>query len=242
MIELLHGDCLELMKDIPDKSIDLIVIDPPYIVTKNSWDKEEVVSDFLSKILFDKAKEHCSLYVWCGIGEKSNSLFRWFPIFNKHWYFKDLITWKKQRGMGNKKGWLYVREECMWFVKDNKQFTWNKDNQYDLQDKRLFSLPNNKSDFKRFTNVWIDIKECAGSMKSCENHPTEKPVELIQRILKLSCVDNGTVLDCFMGSGSTGVACINTNRNFIGIEKDDKYFEIAKNRIEQAQQDVAPKV
>ena len=96
MVELLHGDCLELMKDIPDKSIDLIVIDPPYIVTKNSWDKEEVVSDFLSKILFDKAKEHCSLYVWCGIGEKSNSLFRWFPIFNKHWYFKDLITWEKQ--------------------------------------------------------------------------------------------------------------------------------------------------
>ena len=85
MIELYQGDCLEIMPvKIPDKSIDLIVIDPPYITTNNEWDKQEIVNEFLSHLLFDKAKDHCSLYVWCGIGEKSNSLFRWFPIFNKH--------------------------------------------------------------------------------------------------------------------------------------------------------------
>lgn len=234
MIELLHGDCLELMKNIPDKSIDLIIIDPPYLVMKNYWDKKEIINEYISKLLFEKSKEHSSLYVWCGIGEKSNSLFRWFPIFSEHWYFKDLITWKKQRGMGNKRGWLYTREECMWFVKNKRKFVWNKNNQYNLEEKRLFSLPNNKSDYKRFTNVWADIKECAGSMKSCENHPTEKPVNLMERIINLSCIENGIVLDCFMGSGSTGVACINTSRNFIGIEKDEHYFQISQNRINEA--------
>ena len=74
------------------------------------------------------------------------------------------------------------------------------------------------------------------------NHPTQKPVALLEYLIKTYTLENETVLDNCMGSGSTGVACVNTKRNFIGIEKDDKYFEIAKNRIEQAQQDVAPKV
>ena len=73
-------------------------------------------------------------------------------------------------------------------------------------------------------------------------HPTQKPVALLEYLVKTYTLEGETVLDNCMGSGSTGVACINTNRNFIGIEKDDKYFEIAKNRIEKAQQDVALKV
>ncbi len=73
-------------------------------------------------------------------------------------------------------------------------------------------------------------------------HPTEKPVKLLEYLIKTYTNENETVLDNCMGSGSTGVACINTNRNFIGIEKDDKYFEISKNRIEQARQDAEQKM
>ena len=69
-------------------------------------------------------------------------------------------------------------------------------------------------------------------------HPTEKPISLLEKFILLSSKENDTVLDCFMGSGSTGVACINTNRNFIGIEKDDKYFEIARDRIEKAKESI----
>src|SRR3990167_8975584 len=133
MIEInkIHcGDCFDLLKLIDSNSVDLIIIDPPYLTTKEKWDKTEIVNEELSRELFRVAKNSCSLYVWCGIGEKSQSLIRWFPIFNKDWYFKDLITWKKQRGIGMRKGWLYTREEIMWFVKDNKKFIWNTDNQY----------------------------------------------------------------------------------------------------------------
>ena len=79
-------------------------------------------------------------------------------------------------------------------------------------------------------------------LKQSGMHPTQKPVALLEYLIKTYTPEGETVLDNCMGSGSTGVACINTNRKFIGIEKDDKYFEIAKSRIEKAQQDVAPKV
>ena len=87
-----------------------------------------------------------------------------------------------------------------------------------------------------------NIIEFSNANQNNKYHPTEKPVTLLEYLIKTYTLENETVLDNTMGSGSTGVACINTNRNFIGIEKDDKYFEIAKNRIEQARQDVAPKV
>jgi DNA modification methylase len=221
----------EYLKQVPDNSINLIIIDPPYLTTSEIWDKNEVVTDGLSKELFRVAKDSCSLYVWCGIGEKSQSLIRWYPIFSGNWHFKDLITWKKQRGIGMRKGWLYTREEIMWFVKDNKKFIWNKEEQYDLTDKRLFSLPNNKSDYKRWSNVWTDIKEEAGSMKSNKFHWCAKPMKAIERIIKLHTKENDLVLDCFMGSGSTALAAKNLNRNFIGMEIYQEYIDIANKRF-----------
>jgi len=223
----------EYLKQISDNSIDLIIIDPPYLTTKEDWDKKEVVTEWLSKELFRVAKDSCSLYIWCGIGEKSQSLIRWFPIFNKDWHFKDLITWKKQRGIGMRKGWLYTREEIIWFVKDNKQFIWNKKEQYDLTDKRLFSLPNNKSEYKRWTNVWIDINEEAGGMKSPQFHPTQKPIKALERIIKCHTKENDIVLDCFMGAGSTAIACQNLNRNFIGMEIYQNYIDISYKRLSE---------
>ena len=226
----------EYLKQVPDNSIDLIIIDPPYLTTKENWDKKEIVSDYLSKELFRVAKDTCSLYVWCGIGEKSQSLIRWFPLFSNIWHFKDLITWKKQRGIGMRKGWLYTREEIMWFVKDNKQFVWNKKEQYDLTDKRLFSLPNNKSEYKRWNNVWTDIKEEAGGMKSPQFHPTQKPIKALERIIKCHTKENDIVLDCFMGAGSTAVACKRLNRNFIGMEIYQNYIDISYKRLSETKQ------
>ena len=104
MNTLILGAWQDNLSRIESNSIDLIIIDPPYIVTSEKWDKEEAVNEDLSKQLFRVAKESCSIYVWCGIGEKSQSLIRWFPIFSKDWHFKDLITWKKQRGIGMRKG------------------------------------------------------------------------------------------------------------------------------------------
>ena len=202
----------EILKQLPDKCIDLIIIDPPYLTTNEKWDKKEVVNEWLSQELFRVAKEHCSLYVWCGIGEKSQSLIRWFPIFKKNWCFKDLITWKKDRGIGMRRGWLYTREEIMWFVKDNKKFIWNKEKQYLFNQKRKRDKygikPNQqgempKSIYPRITNVWDNISEPTFNIKNKISHFTPKPLEAIERIINLHTKEGDIVLDCFMGSGST---------------------------------------
>ena len=129
-MSLLHcGDCRPIQPNpfLPlEEKVDLIILDPPYLTTNKSWDREEVVTIDLARSLFESAKDSASLYVWCGIGEKSQSLIRWFPVFARpsaqQWHFKDLITWKKQQGLGTRKGWFYTREEIMWFVKDNRKF------------------------------------------------------------------------------------------------------------------------
>jgi DNA modification methylase len=228
----------EYLKQIPDNSIDLIIIDPPYLTTKESWDKKEVVTEWLSKELFRVLKNTGSLYCWCGIGEKSQSLIRWFPVFAKDWYFKDLITWKKQRGIGMRKGWLYTREEIMWFVKNNKQFIWNKEVQYSNEKREVFANNDQTkygSDKKRWTNIWIDINEDGmrgGKILYTGNvHPTQKPIKALERIIKLHTQENDIVLDCFMGAGSTALACQNLNRNFIGMEIYQNYIDISYKRL-----------
>jgi site-specific DNA-methyltransferase (adenine-specific) len=113
MISLINDDCFNAIKSVSDNSVDLIIIDPPYLTTNEDWDKEEVVNGALPKELFRVAKDSCSIYIWCGIGEKSQSLIRWFPIFQKDWYFKDLITWKKQRGIGMRRaGFTQEKNVC----------------------------------------------------------------------------------------------------------------------------------
>lgn len=233
LMKLINGDCLIEVKKLKDSSIDLIIIDPPYLTTKESWDKIEVVTEELSNELFRVAKDTCSLYCWCGIGEKSQSLIRWFPIFNKDWYFKDLITWKKRRGMGMRKGWLYTREEIMWFVKNNKKFIWNKDEQYS-KEPNLFKKGMSGTKVhptKRYTNVWVDIPEKL--TRNIKIHYTPKPLEALERIIKLHTKDNDVVLDCFMGSGTTAITCKKLNRDFIGIELDKDYYEYSCERVEK---------
>lgn len=231
-----NSDCTKFLNKLPDNIVDLIVIDPPYIVTNEKWDKKEVVCEELSKELFRVAKNSCSLYVWCGIGEKSQSLIRWFPIFSKEWYFKDLITWKKQRGIGMRKGWLYIREEIMWFVKDNKRFVWNKEEQYDIEGGIKSAYPGRKrlkkySPYKRFSNIWVDIEEKIGFKDKTIKHFTPKPIEAIERIIKLHTKENDLVLDCFMGSGTAAIACKNLNRKFIGCDNNKDYIELINERL-----------
>jgi len=239
MNQVILGDCHEKILDIPDNSVDLIIIDPPYLTTKESWDKDEVVNLELSKQLFRIAKQHCSLYVWCGIGEKSQSLIRWFPIFSEHWHFKDLITWKKQRGIGMRKGWLYTREEIMWFVKDNRQFVWNKEHQYseERRESQRFGFKAWKDGYRnlnenyRIANIWSDIPETSWNWKNKQKHFTPKPERAIERIIQLHTQDADVVFDCFAGSGTTGVVAKKMNRSFILIEKEQEYYNLILERL-----------
>jgi site-specific DNA-methyltransferase (adenine-specific) len=245
MNTLTLGSWQDSIVDVPDESVDLIIIDPPYMTTGEKWDKKEAVNDELSRQLFRIAKPSCSLYVWCGIGEKSQSLIRWFPIFSEHWRFKDLITWKKQRGIGMRKGWLYTREELMWFVKDNKQFVWNKEHQYSKEKREKSSygyvLPNGKkaddyikSEYKRIANVWSDISETTFNTSKkglIGKHFTPKPQAAIERIVQLHTREGDVVFDCFAGSGTTGVVAKKMNRRYIMIEKEAEYMDLIVERL-----------
>ena len=241
--QIICGDCFDVLPTLPSNSVDLIIIDPPYLTTKESWDQKEVVNAELSEQLFRIAKDSCSLYVWCGIGEKSQSLIRWFPIFSELWHFKDLITWKKQRGIGMRKGWLYTREEIMWFVKDNKRFIWNKPQQYlqGVTRKRDGNGPIKesnkgyycKSKFKRITNIWDDFTEQGRDVLRIKGHFTPKPLMAIERIIQLHTQENDIVLDCFLGSGTTALAAQNLNRRFVGIDISETYCKIAQDRVSE---------
>ena len=237
MNKLIHGAWQNELLKVESNSVDLIIIDPPYLTTKEKWDNKEEVNLELSKQLFRIAKDNCSLYVWCGIGEKSQSLIRWFPMFSEQWFFKDLITWKKQRGIGMRKGWLYTREELMWFVKDNKQFIWNKENQYSEERRKrdggkdIIKVSQNafcKSLYKRWTNVWDDFTEQGADVLGKKYHFTPKPKKAIERIILAHTKEGDMILDCFLGSGTTMQVCNELNRNCIGIEKDLEYYEYCR--------------
>ena len=243
MIKLLHGDCLELMKDIPDKSVDMILCDLPYGTTACKWDvvipfeplwKEykRVIKDrgcialfgsepFSSHLRMSNIKDYKYDWIWNKKKGGNPLLSKIQPIkitetisiFNSKIYYPIMTKRDKPKSRGKNKG--IISETT------NNAF---------IMDKIYYEkYPKN-------------IIEFSNANQNNKYHPTEKPINILEYLIKTYTLENETILDNCMGSGSTGVACINTNRNFIGIEKDDKYFEIAKNRIYKAQQDVAPKV
>jgi DNA modification methylase len=245
-----HCDAMTLLKSLPDNSIDLIVTDPPYVGVVNAeWDKHNALTYKLVEEWYRVCKETASIYVWCGIGEKSRSLLDFIPILDSKFHFKDLITWKKQRGLGTRRGWLYTREEILWYVKNNKKFIWNESEQYS-NEKRPWNVVKaggqmaNKSEFKRITNVWTDINEVGygtspkkfKEIRSKLKHITPKPVEAIERIIRLHTKEGDIVLDPFMGSGTTAIACINTGRNYIGCDIDEECYRISIDRISRHSQ------
>lgn len=235
-MELYKGDCLELMKQIPDGSIDLILTDPPYGTTSCKWD---------AVIPFEPMWGQLNRIV------KPNGA---IVLFGSEPFTSLLITSNlkgfKYRWDWNKKipsGMSYAKYRPMQQTEDICVFTKNGEKTiYDPQmikrDKPIKSGGTKHSEtapiaykdknFKRtyeYKNPTTLIE--FSKIRKGSVHPTQKPTDLLEYLIKTYTQENETVLDFTMGSGSTGVACVNTNRNFIGIEKDEKYFEIAKKRI-----------
>lgn len=220
-IELWQGDCLELMKDIPDGSIDLILTDPPYGINFQSNFRKErfqkIKNDnFIDTSFLDEAKR---------VLKDTGAIYcftRWdvYPCWqheiSKRFKIKNCIVWyKKGGGLGDlKRAYIYNHEFIIYAI--NREAV--------LRGKHR-----------------SDVFEFSKDRSNKYNHPTQKPVKLMEEIISKSSDMGDTVLDCFMGLGSTGVACVNTNRNFIGIELDENYFNIAKNRIEEAEKVVCMK-
>lgn len=166
-------------------------------------------------------------------------LVEWFKKFNKQFKYKDLITWKKQRGRGTRKGWLFAREEVMWFVKDNKKFIWNKKYQYSTEQYHESWQKRLGKKYKRATNVWTDIVEdtlkgaCGQKdiKKKNFNHLCPKPVEAIERIIKAHTQETDVIFDCFVGTGTTALVAQQLNRQFIVGDNDEECIRITKKRL-----------
>ena len=235
-IELWKGDCLKLMNNIPDKSVDMILCDLPYGTTHNKWD---------SVIPFEPLWEHYNRIIKdngaiCLFGQ---GLFTANLICsNKKMYRYDLI-WEKTKAGGflnARRMPLQAHENISIFYKKipiynpqmeigkpytKKSVTNGDGKNYGKFDRVGKTAVNDGTRFPRSV-----IKISNDNHKSL--HPTQKPVALCEYLIKTYTNDGGAVLDNCMGSGTTGVACKHLNRKFIGIELDDTYFEIAKQRIE----------
>lgn len=214
MYQLKQGDCLELMKNIPDGSVDLVLTDPPYgMAFKSNYRKEkynEIKNDktleWLEKYVgecFRILKDNTAVYFFCSwhnVDAFKQAIERKFKI-------KNILIWEKNNtSMGDLKGSYAPKYEMIIFAHKGR--------------KQLNGF--------RYADI-IKAKRTGNKL-----HPTEKPVDLLELFIKNSSDENEVIFDGFMGSGSTGVACVNTKRKFIGFEIDEKYFEIAKQRIEDA--------
>ena len=236
-IELWNGDCLELMKNIPNKSVDMILCDLPYGTTQCSWDNIipfEQLWEQYNRIIKDNG-----VIVLFG-SEPFSSVLR---MSNLKAYKYDWI-WEKSKATGflnAKKQPLRAYENICVFYK--KQSTYNpqmiqgkaynkgirkKQTSNDVYGNFLQTKVESKDGLRYPRNVlYYKTAETEGQTY----HKTQKPVSLCEYLIKTYTNERETVLDNCMGSGTTGVACKNLNRKFIGIELDDTYYEIAKNRI-----------
>lgn len=224
---LIQGDCMEIMKSIPDGSIELILCDPPYNLSKYStgnmrfewrntinnniadWDKVELnPADFV-----DEFKRILSPSGNIFIFTSYNMFGKWHDAFDKHFDTFQFMVWHKTNPVPNVRKISFLNSceliVCMW----NKGHTWN------------FTKQNEMHNF-------IESPKCMGRERiKNPNHPTQKPLAVLKHIIQLASNENDLVLDMFMGVASTGVAAVELNRRFIGIEIDEAYFKAGQKRM-----------
>lgn len=234
-VELYNGDCLEIMKDIKDKSIDMILCDLPYQITNCKWDLlipfeplweqyKRIIKDngaivlfgsqpFTSKLILSNLKMFKYELIWDKVQGKQPFLAKIQPM-KSH---ENILVFCKGKTLYNpqmREGKPYTDKrkgqnvKTEHYTKFERQDYENKSTRYPVSILK-FNNPNYKG-----------------------MHPAAKPVPLLEYLIKTYTNEGETVLDNCIGSGSTGIACVNTNRNFIGIELDENYFNIAKKRIE----------
>ena len=240
---LWNGDCLELMKNISDKSIDCIICDLPYGTTSCSWDiiipldklweqYNRIIKDNGVIILFGQEP-------FSSLVRLSNLKDYKYDIYWEKERLTNINQVKKRVGKTIETISIFYKKQCTYnpqMIKyDGKPRTNKvKDGKLgkltDTNEKKVFEY--HDTGYRYPTQVWRFKRDCLKS----NLHPTQKPLALVEELVKTFTNEGDLVLDNTMGSGTTGLACKNLNRNFIGIEMNEEYFKIAKERIEKCQQ------
>ena len=243
MMDLRKGNCLEVMKGIETGSIDAIITDPPYGTTACKWDSvidfdlmwEQLnrvikpngaillfsAQPFTSALIMSNIKNYKYNWVWDKKSATGGQFARKQPMRRTEdicLFYEKQCTYSPQLEDKEKKYIRYIKKDY-------------KNNSKHISNTKSFSTNANTRTIpedKKYPSNIISISKGSNKKKV---HPTQKPIELMEYLIKTYTNENETVLDFTMGSGSTGVAAKNLNRNFIGIEQDENYFDIATERI-----------
>lgn len=235
---LMQGDCLDRMKEIPSGSVDMILCDLPFATTQNSWDCLIPFEELWDQ--YNRIAKYNAAFVLFG-AQPFTSLLVCSNIEN----FKYDWTWNKPKGTGHlnaKKQPMRDKEDIVVFYR--KQCTYNPQmsegtpykNKAGKDHNAKTSMTGSYGEYTNFRND-NDGKRYPkqvlkfGVVERGTVHPTQKPVDLCEYLVKTYTNEGETVLDNCFGSGTTGVACVNTGRKFIGIEMNEGYFNVAKERI-----------
>lgn len=235
-MKLINGDCLEVMKNIPENSIDMVLVDPPYGVTNCKWDSV-IDIDRMWQLLYSITKKTTPIVIMAGQPFTSRIIMSNPVLFKYSW------VWEKEQGtnfaMAKRQPMKVHEDVCVFY---EKQCLYNPQGLIDC------SIAKGGKNKFRSDNIYSGggvgltakyVQKKKGYPRTVQKfnretglHPTQKPVALMEYLVKTYTNGGDTILDFTMGSGTTGVACANLGRKFIGIELDEGYFEIAKERIQ----------
>lgn len=228
---LVNADCLDILPNIIDKSVQTIIIDPPYFEVKGDFDfifeSETQYLQFIENVIIESKrvlKDDGSLFLYC-----SQEMSAYIDIMlRKHFTIKNRLIWYRSGGVSPKKKFKVSHEPLFYCVNNIEKHKWNLDDIrvksiYADKDKRLNPLGKSPDD------VWY-IPNLVGRKAEKVDHPTQKPLEICDRIIKCSTDENDIVLIPFSGSGSEALKSKQLNRKFIAIEKDIKYYELSSDR------------
>lgn len=225
--DLYNEDCIDRLICFVEsgKKFDAIIADPPYNIGFTDWDKNfdiATVIELCSKLI----KSTGNIILFQGYSEVCNVM----QIMNNYFKLQNWIIWDRIKGRGTKTNLISTREDILWYS-NSDTYTFNKI--YSNIPKKTGGLGLKNGELNRgLSNVWTDISPIVPWSAEKNIHPTQKPVELMKRIVTIWTNVGDNVLDFTMGSGTTGVACKLLDRNFTGIEINKEYFDIAQRRIE----------
>lgn len=236
MPSLMHGDVLDQLRTLPAASFDLICIDPPYNMDKADWDSlgsGEEFADWAEQWLTEcqrVLKDSGALYVF-GINRMLSHLQHRMDRMGLK--YRSWITWDTIQGAGGGL-WVNRSESILYYSKTDKPYEDPDAVKLMRHEENVREYRGKEYAFKNPSNIWrfpcVDDKNPERT-----GHPTQKPVELIERIVKASSPPMGRVLDCFMGSGTTGVACMKSRRICVGIDASLEYIELAQSRFDECE-------
>jgi site-specific DNA-methyltransferase (adenine-specific) len=234
-INLILGDCIEKMKEFPSHSIDLVLTDPPYGTTQCKWDSV-IPFDLMWEQLLRIIKDNGAICLFGSEPFSSRLRISNIEMFKYDWIYQKnkttgFLNAKRQPLNDNELISVFYKKQCIYNPQKTKAEKVYKRGHVKKTKCDCYGVERNYFQIDDGLRYPTRIIYFDNNKTSQQFHPTQKPIDLLEYLIKTYTNQNDTVLDFTMGSGSTGIACQNLNRGFIGVEKDKEYFDIAQKRI-----------